>query len=59
VVLPNGHLTDFEILGGARGVCGEEVIRLFKSMPAWKPGEKDGEQVASKMSIPIRFKKLY
>ncbi len=32
-----------------------EAIRVIKSMPAWKPGFKDGKPVNVRLSFPIQF----
>ncbi len=33
-----------------------EAIRIFKSMPAWTPGYKDGKPVAVKLTLPVNFR---
>jgi protein TonB len=32
-----------------------EVIRVIKKMPSWKPAQKDGKAVSMQMTIPIVF----
>lgn len=34
----------------------EEAVRLVKSLPQFKPGEKDGKKVGVKYTLPIMFK---
>ncbi|HYG15811.1 MAG TPA: energy transducer TonB [Bacteroidia bacterium] len=36
--------------------CGEEVVRIIKKMPKWKPGMQKGEAVRVKMVLPVNFK---
>ncbi len=34
----------------------EEAIRVVRGMPNWMPAERNGQAVACKMTLPIRFK---
>jgi len=34
----------------------EEVRRIIKTMPQWKPGMQDGKPVRVKYNLPVRFK---
>ena len=56
VVEKDGTLTNFEIIKDIGGGCGEEALRVIKSMPAWEPGLVDGKPVRTMYSIPVRFK---
>lgn len=33
-----------------------EVIRVISEMPAWIPGQHNGENVAVQFNLPVRFK---
>jgi hypothetical protein len=33
-----------------------EVLRLIKGMPKWKPGQEKGKNVAVRFVLPIKFK---
>jgi hypothetical protein len=48
-----GKLSDFQILKDVGGGYGTEVVRIFKSMPAWIPGEYEGRPVKTRFSFPI------
>ena len=56
IVEKNGKVSNIEIVRGLGYGCDEEVIRLLKMMPVWKPGKKDGKPVRVKLSIPVQFK---
>jgi len=51
----DGSLTNIEIIQGVEGGFNEEVLRLLKMMPKWKPGTEDGEPVRYKYSMPVKF----
>lgn len=57
VVLPNGKLTNLEVLKGIPGCseCDREAIRAILSMPAWKPGTQNGKPVPVFFNLPINF----
>jgi len=57
VVEEDGSITRPEILRTVNGSknLSEEVLRLINSMPKWIPGENHGKQVATYMTLPIRF----
>jgi len=48
-----GKLSDFQILKDVGGGYGTELVRIFKSMPAWIPGEYDGRLVKTRFYYPI------
>lgn len=56
VVEKNGNISNISIVRGLGYGCDEEVLRLMKMMPKWKPGKKDGKAVRVKLNIPIEFK---
>ena len=56
LVQTDGSISDVEILRGIGGYCDEEAIRLIKSMEKWQPGKLKGEEVVTRMRIPVRFK---
>lgn len=55
VVEKDGSISNIEILQGIGGGCDEEVIRLIKNMPKWKPGLQDGEPVRVQYRLPVKF----
>lgn len=55
VVEKNGSLSNITIKKGLGYGCDEEVIRVIKAMPPWKPGEQKGKKVRVLMTLPISF----
>jgi len=55
VVEKDGSLSNVKALKGIGYGCDEEVVRVVKSLPSWKPGEKDGKIVRTTFVIPIVF----
>lgn len=56
VVEKDGSLSNIEILRDIGYGCGEEALRLVKSMPTWSPGKQRGQPVPVAFKLPIRFK---
>ncbi|MEB2777190.1 energy transducer TonB [Algoriphagus sp. D3-2-R+10] len=56
VVQETGEISNVEIIRGIGKGCDEEVMRLVKESPKWKPGKKDGEIVKTQMMLPVNFK---
>jgi len=54
-VSPEGTVTNFEIIQSAGKVFDNEVIRVLKKMPKWKPAIQNGEPVARAFSQPVTF----
>jgi TonB family protein len=52
----DGSLTDIEIVKGLEGGFNEEVIRLLKLMPKWKPATRDGKPFRSVYNMPMTFR---
>jgi Ca-activated chloride channel family protein len=55
VVERDGSLSDIRVLRGIGSGCDEEVIRLVKNMPKWKPGKQRGKAVRVSMNLPVTF----
>lgn len=55
VVNEDGKISGITILRGIGGGCDEEVIRIIKSMPPWKPGKQNGIPVPVYFNLPIKF----
>ena len=56
VVQADGTIDSVKVLKKLHPILEQEAIRVVKSMPKWKPGERDGEAVSSYFQLPIRFK---
>ena len=55
IVEKDGQLTGVKFLRDIGGGCGEEAVRVVKSMPKWKPGTQRGKPVRVQYHIPLRF----
>ena len=51
----DGIISNVKVLHDIGYGCGEEVVRVVKMMPKWKPGERRGENVESTYQLPISF----
>ena len=56
IVNEDGALSDFKITKSLGEGCDEEVIRVLKKMPRWKPGLINGSAVKVYYSQPVNFK---
>ncbi len=55
VVEADGSLSDIKIIKGLGYGCDEEVMRLIRQMPKWKPGTQRGKAVRVRMALPVKF----
>ena len=56
-VKKDGKVTDPNVLkSSGHDEFDQEAIRVVNKMPNWKPGEKNGNAVDSKMTLPFMFK---
>ena len=51
----DGSVNDVDIVRGIGAGCDEEVVRLVRSMPAWKPGTQKGTPVSVRYNMPVKF----
>lgn len=56
VIEKNGAIGQVSIFKGVDKDLDQEAMRLVKSMPRWKPGKKDGENVRCWFNLPINFR---
>lgn len=56
VVDQGGNVTNIEIKKDIGGGCGQEAVRVVKSMPKWKPGKQNGQPVKVYYTLPVSFK---
>lgn len=54
-VSPEGIVTNFEIVQSAGKAFDNEVIRVLKKMPRWKPAIQNGQPVARAFTQPVTF----
>ena len=55
VVDESGKIVNPEIVRDIAGGCGEESLRVVKSMPDWIPGREEGKVVPVQINLPIKF----
>ena len=55
VVEKDGTLSNILVMNDIGYGCGEEAIRVVKTMPAWNPGENKGESVRVKVEMMVGF----
>ena len=55
VIEKDGQVSSAKILRDIGGGCGEEAIRVVKSMPKWKPGTQNGQPVRVQFNLPVSF----
>lgn len=55
IVLENGELADIKIRQGIGYGCDDEVVKLIKKMPKWKPGKLKGNPVKVLITMPVKF----
>jgi protein TonB len=55
VVNKEGDITDIDIIKNGRKDLDEEVVRVIKKMPKWKPGIQNGRKVSVYFKLPVTF----
>ena len=55
VVERDGSITNPKFLKDIGGGCGQEAIRVVKSMPKWTPGKQRGKAVRVQFNLPVNF----
>jgi periplasmic protein TonB len=55
LVSTDGNITGFEIVQSGGAAFDNEVIRVLKKMPKWKPAVKNGQPVAVTFTQPVTF----
>ena len=56
VVAEDGSISNTRILRDIGGGCGEEAVRVVKSMPKWISGKQRGQPVKVQYTLPVTFK---
>lgn len=56
VVEKDGSITNVKVMRDIGGGCGQEAVRVVKSMPKWKPGKQRGKAVRAQFNLPVSFK---
>lgn len=55
VIRKDGTMDSIKIVKGIGWGCDEEVIRVLKLMPVWKPATQNGVTVNTRFNIPVNF----
>lgn len=55
VVERDGSITDIKIMRDIGSGCGEEAIRVVKTMPKWQPAKQRGKSVRQQFNLPVNF----
>ncbi len=55
IIEKDGSINNVLILKGIGFGCDEEVERIFKAMPKWNPGMREGQAVRTNYRMPISF----
>ncbi|MCR5821288.1 MAG: energy transducer TonB [Bacteroidales bacterium] len=55
VVETDGRITNPRLLRDIGGGCGQEAIRVVKSMPRWNPGKNNGQPARVQFNLPVNF----
>lgn len=56
-VSEEGKITALELVRNIGAGCGQEALRVVRSMPAFTPALRNGTPIATTMTLPIRFKR--
>ncbi len=55
VVERDGSIANPRVLKDIGGGCGQEAIRVVKTMPKWTPGKQRGKAVRVQFNLPVSF----
>lgn len=55
VVEKDGSISNVKVMRDIGGGCGEEAMRVVKSMPKWKPAKQQTRTVRSEFNLPVNF----
>lgn len=56
VVEKDGSIKETKIVRDPGAGCGDEALRVIKSMPSWIPGKQRNKNVRVQFNLPVRFK---
>lgn len=55
VVEKDGSVSNVKVLRDIGGGCGQEAVRVVKTMPKWTPGKQRGKAVRVAYRLPVNF----
>jgi len=56
IIDKSGDIRDIVIVKSIRDDIDNEIIRVIKMMPKWKPGEQNGNPVSFRFNLPLKIK---
>ena len=56
IVNEDGSTSDISVVRSVNNYYDNEVVRLVRNMPRWKPGEQNGKPVKVWFTLPVVFK---
>ena len=56
VVGKNGEISDYRLVEGLGNGCDQAVLMAIRNSKDWKPGQKDGRLINTRVKVPITFK---
>jgi TonB family protein len=56
IIERDGSVSGVEVIKGEYNSLNAEAVRLFSSMPKWKPASKDGANIKVRYTFPLSFK---
>jgi len=57
IVMPNGAISNIEVLRGVEESIDREAVRIIKNMPSWRAGRISGNAVPVYCIVPIPFRR--
>lgn len=54
-VEPDGKLNNFKVVKGIGAGCDEELIRLVREGPLWKPAKSNGQPISDNAKVKLKF----
>ena len=55
IIEKDGTITNVEATRTVHPLLDQEAIRVISASPKWKPGERNGEKVRVKITVPVYF----
>ena len=55
IVNKDGSLSDLQVVQPLEPACDQEVLRVLKTMPQWKPGVMNAKPCRTMVCIPVVF----
>lgn len=56
IIEKDGRLNKIKVEESPHKLLSDEVVRVLKLSPKWKPGENDGKHVRVMLNLPVEFK---